>query len=46
MSLIKHYQILEDELKSKPFEEGALYVTTDTNRIFADLTGGGFAHFN
>ena len=41
MSLIKHYSILEDELKSKPFEEGALYVTSDTNRIFADLVGGG-----
>lgn len=41
MSLIKHYQILEDELKSKPFEEGALYVTTDTNRIFTDFAGGG-----
>ena len=38
--IIKHYSILEDELQSKPFEEGALYVTQDTNRIFVDFAGG------
>ena len=37
--IVKHYSILEDELQSKPFEEGALYVTKDTNRIYFDLVG-------
>lgn len=39
------HRILEAELASKPFSEGSIYVTTDSNRIFADLAGG-FAHFN
>ena len=37
--IVKHYSILEDELNSKPFEEGSIYVTSDTNRIYVDLEG-------
>lgn len=41
MSMIKHYQIgAESELSSIPFEEGSLYFTEDTKRIFMDPVGG------
>lgn len=38
--IVQFYQFTEDELNSKPFEEGALYVTNDTNRIYLDSVGG------
>lgn len=41
MSMIKHYQIsAESELDSMPFEEGSLYFTEDTKRIYLDPAGG------
>ena len=41
MSMIKHYQIsAESELSSIPFEEGSLYFTEDTKRIYLDPVGG------
>lgn len=39
--IVKHYLMTEDSLNNKPFEEGCLYVTEDTNRIFLDPVGGG-----
>lgn len=41
---ISFHRISEAELASRPFSKGSIYVTTDSNRIFADLAG--FAHFN
>lgn len=43
--IVKHYQVTEDAMNNMPFEEGSLYVTQDTNRIFLDPVGGG-SHFN
>ena len=40
-AIIKHYQIAaESELNSMPFEEGSLYFTEDTKRIYLDPVGG------
>ena len=38
--IVKPYQILEDELQSKPFDGGSLYLTKDTNRLYIDFIGG------
>ena len=38
--IVKPYQILEDELNSKPFDGGSLYLTKDTNRLYIDFVGG------
>lgn len=38
--IVTHYQFTEAELNNKDFEEGALYVTTDTNKLYSDPIGG------
>lgn len=34
--LVKHFQTIENELKSIGFNEGTLYYTTDTKRVYLD----------
>ena len=38
--VVKHYQIAEDHMNNLPFEEGSLYITTDTGRLYYDVIGG------
>lgn len=38
--LVKHYVTTEDSLNTKTFEEGSLYVTEDTHRVYIDPVGG------
>lgn len=38
-SLIKFYLGLESKVQAKPVENGAIYITTDTKKMYADLLG-------
>lgn len=45
MALVKLYSGLNEDLATKPIEEGSIYFVTDTNEIYVDLPNGSRTSF-